>query len=345
MRITEREVLQYLQHLFMLIDSGIPLSQANQLLVKQAHSSEKKQLFIVIQHIILSGNSFAKAIQTQACFHPLIIQLCKIGEETCRFNTCLRFAIDWLEKKIQFKDQLKQLIFYPCLLFISAMALLVILLIAVVPQFSLLFKDHLKELPALTLCIFRLSYFIIQYGVILLIIFILFFIFILKCKNKLFLHFNYYFKSYLFKLPIMKQYEDFFCIRYFTQALSLALHAGIPMAQALPLSFPPFITSRWKTPILPLQQLILTGTPLHQLLRQTKLFPIDIIESIHIGEETRMLAKILKELSIFYEKKLQQLLKRIAVVIEPLIMLCLGILIGIVVVGLYLPIFRLGNTI
>lgn len=342
-KIKEKDILQYLQHLLMLLEAGIPLAQASQLLVKQTHHPLKRRLFSEIHHGILSGNAFYKILSEHPEFHPLIIQLCKIGESSGRLIICLKYATDWLEKKIAFQAELKQLIFYPCILFFSSLFLLIILLLKVVPEFSILFKNHLNELPNLTRFIFSLSY-LIQHSGLLWVFFGLGTLLSYCLFSKWTFTPPAWLRTFFFGLPIARRYEYYFCISHFTQTLFLSLQAGIPLAQALPACLPPFLSARWENALRPLPHLILTGAPLYQLLAHTQLFTNDVIESIHIGEETRTLPNILKGLSRFYEKQLHLFLKRIATLSEPIIMLGLGLMIGTVIIGLYLPIFKLGNT-
>lgn len=342
-KVKEKDILQYLQHLLMLIEAGIPITQACHLLQNQAQTSEHQILFSSIYHGIHSGNGFYKTLSSHSEFHPLIIQLCAIGEIHGKLIPCLKYATEWLEKKISFRIELKQLIFYPCILFASSFFLVLILLLKVVPEFSDLFKNHLQDLPILTRSIFYLSHLTRHYG-----IFILLFTFGMIIMNFIrpawFQFLKKYFNIFFFKLPLIKQYENYFCINQFTQSLFLCLQTGTPLAQALPTCLPPFLSTRWENALRPIPQLFLSGAPLYQLLAKTRLFPNDVIASIHIGEETHTLPLILKGLSRFYEKKLQLFLRRIATVSEPLLMIILGLMIGTIVVGLYLPIFKLGNT-
>ena len=339
--ITVLDISIFLRQFSTLISSGIPLIKSCEILEKSQEKMALRLLIYSLKKEMLGGkNLFHSMSLYPHYFNEFTRQLIKIGEHTGKLGTLLMTIAHHHEKNLAFKKRIKQTLFYPGLTLLLAMMVTGIMLMVVIPRFAELFQDKTAQLPLLTVTIFYFSSVLNQHSSYFFSLLILALVILFYLKD------TAYFKqkrSLLIKLPIISYYHRKFFFERFARNLSISLNAGLPIIEALKL-----ITEdqchEFTMLMIKLRHKISTGVGLYDAMESLACFPELMIQMIKIGEECGMLDQMLYRIADFLEAEIEQLFIRFSLLLEPLIMVILGVLIGGLVIGMYLPIFKLGNT-
>lgn len=312
-----------------LMQAGIPIDSCCDILAKNQQKPAMSALIVAIKHDLANGHHLSDCLRRHAnYFDHLTCQLIHIGEETGKLETMLLSTANYHENTLLFKKNLYQALFYPCVITATALIIFLAMLIFIIPKFSELFQDSHVPLPYLTLFIFRLSALLRTHGwLILLALTLSAFLF----KN----HFPAIYKPYSRKNNLSR----------FSRHLALTISAGIPIIQALSIVNVSTSEPYFRHLVLQLQRKINSGLSLYQAMSNEPLFPHLLIQLVKIGEESGQLEAMLSKFADLSEADMSAFLKKLNQLLEPLIMLVLGVLIGGLVIGMYLPVFKLGSTI
>lgn len=338
------EITLFLRQFATLITAGIPIIPSCHILEK---TQENKSMQLVINSIkkeIEAGKNLFSALQRHPhYFDTLTCQLVQIGEQTGNLDTMLKTIANYKEKNFVYRRKIQQALFYPCLIMITAMVMTCVMFIFVIPQFAELFEHLHGQLPLLTRIIFSLSAQLLQHEWILfgLIVSIIFFIF----YNRHSIHVKHYLGKLLLQLPIVKSIMQKTILSRFSQHLALTLRAGIPIIDAVKLAGSPTANPQFTKIIAKLRTQIIAGHSLYYAMQSLSYFPPLMIQMIKVGEESGMLENMLDKIAEFFESDIDQLINQLGQLLEPLIMIILGVLIGGLVIAMYLPVFKLGTVI
>lgn len=341
--ISSLDIMHFIKQLSLLLGAAIPLVAAIETIEKSTKKLTLKQFMNEIKADILTGNALHECFTKQSKhIDHLTCHLVKLGEHTGRLAQMLTFIADYQEKSRQIKSKITQALFYPCMTLSIALIIVIGMLLFVIPRFVDLFANSNIALPWLTRFIFYCSLCIKQilYGL----------LFCLLLASLILLHTDYrrrckaYCQTYGTRLPLIKSCWHTIILMRFTRQLSLTLNAGLPLAEALKLINSSYRSPEFVMQIAKLRSKISSGLQLHEAMTTSTYFPPLLVQMVKIGEASGTLETMLMHIADLYETESQQFLNRCQALLEPLIMLILGVLIGGIVIGMYLPIFRLGNT-
>jgi type IV pilus assembly protein PilC len=335
------EIAVFLRQLSTLISAGIPIIQSYSILAKSQHNKSTAQLIEHIKLDLLNGNSLFNSIYKQVdYFGNLTCQLIKIGELTGKLDAMLSLAAKHHESHQAFKKRVQQALLYPCIISATALFITIAMFLFVIPRFAELFQNTNIQLPTLTIFIFKTAAFLSKHTWTLFIPFIL-----IPCW--LFhTHYNHsHKKSIFYSLPLISSILQRISLANFSRHLALTISAGIPITDALSMLAQAPLQTEFAKAINKVRLKISTGLTLHHAMLGLPSFPILLVQMTKIGEESGMLDNMLNKFADFIEADISQLLLQINQLLEPLIMLVLGVLIGGLVIGMYLPIFNLGSAI
>lgn len=339
-RIQEKDIAILLRQFATLISAGIPIVKSCDILEKSQEKLALKKMIYQIKQQISAGKSLSSALKSHQHFNELTRHLILIGEQTGKLDDMLLMIAEHHEKQLAFKKQLQQILFYPIFIFICALIMTFGMLIFVIPHFVDLFHDMNNKLPLLTQCIFYLSNALRQSLVLIIFLFGLMMGVIYFKWDSL----KKYSFKHLHKLPGIKSFLQKILLTRFARNLAITLSAGIPITEALSLTSNTFHLTNFSTTILKLRSQICSGKQLYQAMELSHAFPLIMVQMIKIGEESGTLEQMLVKLADFFESETNQLVGHFSKLLEPLIMVVLGALIGGLVIGMYLPIFKLGNS-
>lgn len=337
------DIAVFLRQFSTLVAAGVPLLRSCDILAKCAKKNLLRSFIYSLQRNINTGKNLAFSFRQYIhYFDELTCQLINIGEHTGQLDQMLDIVVIYYEKNLILKRKIQQALFYPLLMISLSIILITGLLIFVIPQFSDLFHD-ISKLPLLTRCIFYLANNIAIYiGCLIFLISFLTFIFFLEPA------FLKIFKKYcwqsLLKFPIVASFVQKIYLSRFSRHLGIIFNAGIPLDQGLKLMARDQRNTSIQKLLQQLHLKICAGQSLHQAMNAFPYFPSLLIHMVKIGEETGRLDHMLDKTADFIEAEIEQQASYFSKLLEPLIMIFLGVLIGGLVMGIYLPIINLGSA-
>jgi type IV pilus assembly protein PilC len=343
-RISTTDLTLFYRQFATLIATGIPIAEACKILLKTPEKTFLHSIIKMIKHQLEIGNTLASGLaKYPRFFDPLTCYLVHIGEQTGKLDIMLTRIADYKEKSLLLKNKIKQALLYPTLVLIAALAISLSMLILVVPRFAELFTNFHSKLPAFTLAVLHLSeFFQHNYGFLILIVTSPWFVFrYLKTIPR----YTLYLDKVIFALPLINTLFKKVILIRLTSSLAAILSAGVPLTEALKMAHTMSRNHVVKNSIQQIYQKIEIGQQLHHAMRNNILFPEMVIQMVKVGEESGTLESMLEKVAEFYEIDIDYWTNNFSQILEPLIIVILGVLIGGLVIAMYLPIFKLGTVI
>lgn len=326
-----------------LISSNIPIMQSLEMLRQTQHNVILKSILLDLKYSIERGNHLSYSLSKfSKYFDEITCFLLAIGEKSGTFDIMLQHIANHKEKTYRFNHKIKQSLFYPAVISICAVLVCLIMLLFIVPRFNQLFQEANVSLPTFTLAIVHFSEILQHYGCILLILLIIFVFFIKEKLHSTYL--SHQLQTTIHNIPMIGSVLKIRLIINFTRYLSITLKAGLAISESIPLIAKASGNISFENDLMMVKQDIETGHKIHYAMRKNPHFPLLMVEMIRIGEESGTLDYMLEKISILYENELNQLTNYLSDLLEPLIMVILGVLIGGLVIAMYLPIFKLGTA-
>lgn len=339
--VTDTDLIIFFRQLSVLFSTGIPILKICDLLESSQQNPKLRSIIFTIKQNLTVGQPLSESIKSFDIFDPICHQLISVGEHTGKLNHLFAAITTYLEKKQSWKRKIKEALFYPSILLFVACTMTFGLLLFVVPKFADLFTELNSTLPLITRFIFALSSFLqsMLWPTMLTLAGGIFFF-----RRQLSRHKTYLLQQILV-IPPLNHYSQLLAITRFMRYLALTLDAGVPILDAITLSTCHMTSHRLKSFSIELCHFIQAGHPLHAAIGHSHLFPVFVLQMIKTGEESGKLVFLLNKASDLLEDDLNVQFSQLSQLLEPLIMLILGVLIGGLMTGMYLPIFKLGSTI
>jgi len=333
------EMVVFYRQFATLISSNIPITQCLDMLYQTQQNVTLKTILLDLKYNLERGNHLSTSLRKFSnYFDHITCFLLAIGEKSGTFDLMLQHIANHKEKAYRFNHKIKQSLFYPAIISLIAIFVCLIMLLFVVPRFSHLFQEANVSLPTFTLIIIHFSEILQQYGFIFLTPFILIFFSKEKLRSR-------QLQNLVYNIPIIGSTLKIKLIINFTRYLSITLKAGLAISESIPLIAKASGNISFENDLMMVKQYIELGHKINNAMRKNPGFPVLMIEMIKIGEESGTLDDMLEKISILYENELDQLTSYLSDLLEPLIMVILGVLIGGLVIAMYLPIFKLGTAI
>ena len=339
------DITLFTRQLATLINAGIPLLQALEVIANGFEQHAMRQLVTELKQDIGAGTSLAAALRKKpAHFDLLFCSLVEAGELAGALDVLLLRVATYKEKTEALKKKIRKAMTYPIAVLLVALAVSSILLIEVVPQFQGMFSSFDAQLPVFTLWVIGLSEVLQTHGLWLL----GFFCVTLACLRHRYKHsvlLRQRADRWLLKLPVIGNLLHLSAIARFARTLSTTIAAGVPLLEALNSVASATGNSLYKEAVLRLKQQVATGSQIHVAMGATGVFPGMAIQMTAIGEESGTLDDMLDHVATYYESEVDTLVDSLTTLMEPAIMVVLGIMVGGLVIAMYLPIFKLGQVI
>lgn len=343
--ITSNDITSFLRNLTMLLKAGIPLSQA---LFFLSHSVSKNRLLRLIKDIhkkIQEGLSLSDSLSKQTkYFENLDRELIFVGEQSGMLETLLTRIIEQREKKAALKNKIKKALYYPSLVIFCCCLLVYLLFLFVIPHFSDLFASLGGQLPWLTQLIITLASHAVIVGIIMTLVSVGIYFFLSQGYKKS-LSVKRHMDHLFLKIPLFGSLSLKYFFVQFTYSLFITTASGISLLHALTLLRSLNKNSVIQQKLSSLTNHIQSGKTLHEALEISGLFPKMMVQMVAIGEEAGKLEEMLENIAKGYITELDQSIDILNQLIEPLIMVIIGLWVGIIIIALYLPIFKLGTVI
>jgi type IV pilus assembly protein PilC len=343
--IKTKDITLFARQLATMLEAGVPLVQSLEIISRSQTKPSMAKLLLAIKTDIENGDSLAYALAKHSMhFDKLFCDLVAAGEQAGVLETLLDKIASYKEKIETIKNKVKKALSYPLAVIIVALIVTMILLMFVVPVFEDLFKSFGAELPLFTKSVLALSMMIqSQWWLIVAIMGTLSYsIGYFKQRSQPFKH---RLDQLLLKLPVFGAIIEKSIIARFARTLGTVCTAGVPLVDGLMSVAGACGNLVYYNAVLKMREDVATGLPLQFSMQQSGLFPHLLMQMVAIGEASGTLDSMLIKVASYYESELDNLLDQLNSLMEPMIMVILGGLVGSLIVAMYLPIFQLGTVI
>ena len=342
-----KEILIFCKQFATMMRAGLPVLNTLEMLEGQTIRPPMKKIIQTIKKDLESGNSLAKCFEKHPkIFDTVVVNLIKAGEASGKLDTFLQKIVINLEKREKIKSQIKSALFYPGVLFSVAILVTVFMLMNVVPTFVNMYEQMgAKELPTPTAVIMSMSEFVRSAGGLYLLIFIILFV----VGFKYLMSKNYYVKKgwhqIMLKLPIFGNLIQKSILAKISLVLGNLNQAGVDLIESIDIAKSVTDNVIVIEALENIKKGVFSGETLTDLFNKEKIFPATFSQLISVGEQTGSLDEMFGSIAIYYEEEFDVAVANLASLIEPIMIVFMGITIGGLMLAMYAPIFSIGDII
>jgi len=344
-KIQDKDLTLFTRQLATMMKAGVPLLQSFDIVGKGHANPSMSKLIMDLRADIETGTSLNNAFRKYPLyFDPLFCNLVGAGEQAGILEDLLTRLAIYKEKTLALKSKIKGALMYPCAIIAIAFIVTAVIMIWVVPAFKSVFSSFGANLPAPTLIVMGISDFVVQWWYIIFgSIFGALYFFFQSWRRSL--RMQQVMDRVLLRLPIFGEVIRKATIARWTRTLATMFAAGVPLVEALDSVGGASGNNVYLDATKKIQTEVSTGTSLTVAMQNANVFPNMVTQMVAIGEESGALDGMLGKVADFYEEEVDEAVKALSSLMEPLIMVILGVLIGGLVVAMYLPIFKLGSVV
>ncbi|MGB2818841.1 MAG: type II secretion system F family protein [Burkholderiaceae bacterium] len=344
-KITQKDLALFTRQLSTMLKAGVPLMQSFDIVGRGHANPSMARLMNDIRMDVETGTSLNQAFRKYPLyFDPLFCNLVAAGEQAGILETLLDRLAMYQEKTIALKGKIKKALFYPVMIILVAILVTAVIMIFVIPSFKSVFTSFGADLPAPTLVVIAMSDFFVAYWYI---VFGLLFggIYFLVQAWKRSPKVQSTIDRLALKLPVLGEMLQKAAIARWSRTLATTFAAGVPLVEALDSVGPSAGNAVYKEATRQVQTEVNIGTSLAQSMQNTGVFPNMAIQMTQIGEESGSLDSMLSKVADYYEREVDETVDALSSLLEPMIMVILGVIIGGIVIAIYMPIFKLGQVV
>jgi type IV pilus assembly protein PilC len=343
--ITPKDIAQFTRQLHTMLRSGVPIVQAVDMVAMSSKKEKLKKMLTDIRDDISGGTSLSNALRKHPLyFSALYSNLVEAGEEAGILEDILSRLASYLERMESIKSKVKKAMIYPISVFVVAIGVTMFLLIYVIPTFEEVFANFGAELPAFTQMVLGLSAIVQSWWWLMIGGAVLPVILIIQARKRS-ANARRLFDRILLKIPLFGQLARLSATSRFARTLSTMFNSGVPLVEALESVAGATGNVVYEEATLEMREAVSIGQQLNFSMRQSNIFEYMVIQMVAIGEEAGSLGDMLQKVAEYYEEELDSMIAALMTLIEPLIIVVLGTLIGGLIVAMYLPIFQLAMTV
>jgi type IV pilus assembly protein PilC len=344
-RITPKDIAIFSRQIATMMKSGVPIVQSLEIIANGQKNPRMKNLVESVRGDIEGGSSIFEAMSKHPVqFDELYRNLVKAGESAGVLEVVLDTIATYKENMEALKAKIKKAMFYPAMVIAVAIIVSGIMLVYVVPQFESVFKGFGAELPAFTQLIVNMSRFMVEWWFAVLGMMIgaaaTFFFFYKRS-----LAFQHFLDQVILKIPVVGAIMHNSAIARFARTLATTFKAGVPLVEALDSVAGATGNSVYEKAVYRIRDDVSVGYQVNLAMKQVNLFPHMVVQMAAIGEEAGALDTMLFKVAEFYEQEVNNAVDALASLLEPMIMVIIGVLVGSMVIGMYLPIFKLASVV
>lgn len=343
-KVKDKDIVVFTRQFATMIDAGLPLIQCLDILAKQTENKTFASSINEIRQDVEAGSTYADALRKHShVFNDLYVNMVAAGELGGILDTILNRLSKYIEKSMKLKRQIKSALAYPSTIVAVAVIVIVVLLVWVIPIFSKMFTDFGGVLPAPTRMVMGTSDFM-QHNIII----------IAGIFGAIVFALNRYYKTQngrrtvdrlTLHMPIFGMLIRKIAVAKFTRTLGTLISSGVPILDGLDIVAKTAGNKIVEEALYATRQSISEGKTLAEPLEQTQVFPPMVVQMIAVGETTGALDAMLSKIADFYDEEVDSTVGTLTALLEPMLMIFLGVVIGFIVIAMYLPIFKLAGTI
>jgi type IV pilus assembly protein PilC len=344
-QIKQKDIAIFTRQLATMMKAGVPLIQSFDIVARGSTNPKMTRLLTDIRSDVETGTSLSAAFRKHPLhFDALYCNLVEAGEAGGILEALLERLALYQEKTMAIKNKIKSALIYPVAVLVVAFVVLAVIMIFVIPAFKDVFTSFGADLPAPTLVVIAMSEIFVKYWYLIFGILgggIYFFMESWKRSIKM----QKAMDRLLLRVPVFGDLVNKSCIARWTRTLSTMFAAGVPLVEALDSVGGASGNAVFQEATEQIQKDVSTGAALTTSMQTTGVFPTMVIQMCAIGEESGSLDHMLGKAAEFYEDEVDEAVKGLSSLMEPFIIVILGVLIGGIVVSMYLPIFKLGQVV
>lgn len=341
--VKSEEISLFTRQMATMLNAGIPLAQSLAIIAEGSPTGALGKLATKIKLDVENGSAFSIALRKNAqYFDALYCSLIESGEQSGTLDTMLNRIALYKEKTDSLKRKVKKALYYPTAIIVIAIVVSAILLIKVVPTFKDMFQGYGAELPGFTQFVLNISSALQNYSLHIFATMIILGYFLVRFY-KTNMSFQHATQRLSLKLPVFGKILKKTVMASFARTLSTTSAAGVPLTEALESVANASNNIVYRTAILEIKEGVSTGQRLRAAIKKTGLFPNLVIQMVGIGEESGALEDMLSKIATIYEEEVDALVDGLTSLLEPIIMVILGVVVGGLVIAMYLPIFKMGS--
>jgi len=339
-----KEVAIFTRQFAVMIDAGLPLIQCLEILGSQQKNKNFANMIIQARADVESGSSLSDAMRKHPkAFDALYVNMIAAGEAGGILDQILERLSVYIEKAVKIKQQVRGALVYPIIVLLVAMVIVLIIMYKVIPTFAAMFESNGNELPAMTQITISASKFVESY-----------IIFILIAAGLAFWALRRYHGTYhgrrvldamLLKIPLIGTILQKIAISRFCRTLSTLITSGVPILDGIEITARTSGNAIIEDALMGVKKEIEEGKTIAEPLGKVSIFPSMVVSMISVGESTGALDTMLSKIADFYEDEVDVAVAGLMAALEPILIVCLGGVIGFIVISLYLPIFDLANQV
>lgn len=341
-KVTDKDIVIFTRQFSVMIDAGLPLVQALDILSTQVESKTLARVLAQIKDDVEAGSTYADALKKHPrVFTELYANMVAAGEAGGILDTILNRLAAYIEKAMALKKKVKGAMTYPIIVTVIAVLAIAIIMIFVVPTFTSMFASMGGTLPLPTQIVINISHFIAGWGGVITAGAVTGLVMFLKQfrrteKGQILTD------RLLLKLPIFGTLLNRVAVAKFTRTLGTLTSSGVPILDGLEITAKTAGNKVIEAAIMEVRKAVTGGKTLAEPLSKVKVFPPMVTHMISVGEATGALDSMLSKIADFYDEEVDDVVSNLTAMMEPLLMVFLGGSVGFIVVAMYMPIFKMG---
>jgi general secretion pathway protein F len=341
-KVNQQQLLQFTRELATLLAAGLPLDRSLSILGGLFEGSEMSKILRSLVEAVRAGKSLAVSMAEHPDVFPKIyVNMIRAGEAGGILEGVLRYLTEYMDSTLALKEDIKSALIYPVILGTAAGISLVVLFLFVIPKFATIFRDNGKALPWITTAVIGFSQFLTQYGWVVLLLFlfvvsaVIFYVRSPDGKTE--------WDRLSLRVPLIGDLLRKFETARFSRTLAALLKGGVPLLEALG-TVQGVVGNRLLARAMgQVQMRVREGKGMARPLGDSGLFPPLALNMIAVGEETGKLDGMLAEVAVYYDQEVKRTTKRLTALLEPALILVMGLVIGTVVISMLLAIFSIND--
>lgn len=337
-----QDFLTFARQMTTMLEAGITLNRSLDVIQTQTQSERFFKILNQIKKDVEQGGALSLALSKHpGVFNQFWVSLVEIGEASGTLPEVLNKLAVYLEQQAEFRSSIISAMVYPIILFFVAMGAVGFFALFVAPRFEAIFESMKVDLPLLTVLL--LAFFkIVKANFLLIICTLVVSLFLLRRFTRTYLGRGLY-EKFLFRLPVIGEIYKLIVVERFSSQMAILLDSGVPILYALDISERLVSNQTCAFLIAGIKEAVREGESLVKPMERSDFFPPMAVQMISVGEETGELSKMLKHVAQFYQSSVETFMKRFSTLVEPLMIVIMGAVIGVIVVAMFLPLFNIAQ--
>lgn len=342
-KVKSKDIMVFTRQLATMIEAGLPLVQCLKILAEQQENRTFKLALTDVNNSVQAGSTLSDSMRKFHFFDELYCNLIAAGETAGILDTILKRLAAYIEKAERLKRKVKGALVYPTVVMAVAIAVIIVIMVFVIPVFQEIFESFDKEMPVLTQLVINLSMFlknnliyaVMATGVVCFIIYKF-----VKTPSG-----RYIVDQMLLQIPVFGDLLRKMGVAKFTRTLSTMIKAGVPIITSLEVVARTAGNKVIEEALMESRSAIAEGRALTDPLMESGIFPNMVLQMIAVGEEAGALDSMLEKVADFYDEEVDAAVEAVMALIEPMLIVFLGVTVGTLVIAMYLPIFGMAGAI